>query len=246
MTRFLALSLGASLALATPAAAKVVVADFDELGNLDEVYCGKVENVSYCDVNKYAYGHYGPYLFLSDYDWIDATTLTADPGTYFTPLGFAFRGWSTVWRRPCPECAGLTEPGALDAYLWDLIAFNEGEFAPYDHDFLAVEGYRGGRLVAATRLGGEGDGAVSLDRRFAGIDRLRFDLLGAYFESVAYEEDGYVYTCWFNENRWCNEAVIDDLAFRADVEAPAPIPLPAALPLLLAGLGGLALLRRPG
>lgn len=117
MERFLALAFGMGIALATPAAAKVVVADFDELGNVDEVYCGSVENVNYCDVNKYDYSHLAPNLFISDYDWWDETSITADPGTFFTPIGFEFDGWSQVWRRACPECADKTDPYELSSYL---------------------------------------------------------------------------------------------------------------------------------
>ena len=67
----------ADLLVALPAGAGVVTIDFDELSLPDEVYCGKVANVNYCDVNKHVYGHVGPHLFISDYDWQDETTISA-------------------------------------------------------------------------------------------------------------------------------------------------------------------------
>jgi hypothetical protein len=41
-----------------------------------------------------------------------------------------------------------------------------------------------------------------------------------------------------------NQIVFDDITFGTDNPGPVPIPLPASLPLLLAGLGGIAALRR--
>lgn len=231
--------LGACLALlACPAAAEPVVIDFDELGNFDEVYCGSVGNVNYCDVNKYLYGHVGSYLFLSDYDFFATTEITADPGTYFTPVGFEVDGDSTVWRAPCPECAELTEAEVFDL-VWYGAPGELGAFEVYEYEFFAVEGYRDGALVARSTIGEEGFGSVELGTDFAAIDRLRFDLLGAYFEDARYEEDGYLYICLLNEYYYCNEAWIDDLVVRTNV-APAPIPLGASGTALAGGLALLA------
>lgn len=68
-------------------------------------------------------------------------------------------------------------------------------------------------------LSGSGDGSSSLitGLEFFGITELTFDFAGS--------------------------GAIDDLVVEA-VDGPAPIPVPAALPLLLAGLGGLGLVAR--
>lgn len=222
------------IVMTTPAAAKVVVADFDELGFDDDVYCGSVGNVNYCDVNKYDYGHIAPYLFISDYDWQDETSVTADPGTYFTPLGFEFSGGSALWRLACPGCARLSQAEA-DAFGYSVLANAPAAFDIYEYDFFAVEGYRDGALVARTTFGEKDQGTVNLDDGFAAIDRLRFDLLGGYFESLGYEEDGYIYTCLLNVYGDCNSATIDNLVVRTDA-VPAPIPLGASGTALAGGL----------
>ena len=178
------------LLVAPPAAAKVVTIDFDEFGNLDEVYCGERANVNYCDVNKYLYGHVGDYLLLSDYDWSASTTLTADPGTVFTPLRFAVRNaFSAVWRLRCPDC---TDP-------YKAAYSRANEFEIYDYDYLLIEGYRDDRRVASQSLDPGGGTTVTLGTGFEDIDRLDLSLRGAYFEYAALEEDGYVYTCLLNE-----------------------------------------------
>ena len=234
-----------ALVAALPAWAGVVEIDFDELGLYDETYCGKAANVNYCDVNKYVYSHVAPFLFISDYDWSDETTLTADPGTVFTPIGFEFSGFSRLWRASCPECAGIEDERELSNYVWDTAYQAEDRFEIHDYDFLAVEGYRGGALVARAELGSEDEGVVALDESFTGIDALRFDLLGGYFESAGYEDDGYIYTCLLNMYSDCNSASIDNLVVRA----PDPGPVPAPVPLmsggwaLATGLGALAAAR---
>ena len=226
--------------LASPAAAKVVTIDFDELGNPDDVFCGQRANVSYCDDNKYLYGHIGDYLLLSDYDWSASTSITADPGTVFTPLRFDVRNaFSAVWRLPCPDCA---EP--FDAY--EVVETRADEFEIYDYDYLLIEGFRGDRRVASQSLDPGGSATVTLGTGFEDIDRLDLSLRGAYFEDAALEDDGYVYTCLLNPYSYCNSADIDDLVI--ETNAPiAPIPLGGAGVMLAGGLpllGAVAMRRR--
>ena len=225
---------------APPATAKVVTIDFDELGNFDEVYCGQRANVSYCDPNKYLYGHVGDYLLLSDYDWSASNSIIADPGTVFTPLRFEVRNaFSAVWRLYCPECTGSYDP-------YDAVYSRADEFEIYDYDYLLIEGFRDDRRVASQSLDPGGSATVTLGTGFEDIDRLDLSLRGAYFEDAALEDDGYVYTCLLNEYAYCNSADIDDLVIETDAPL-APIPLGGAGVMLAGGLlplGAVAMRRR--
>ena len=239
MERVVSVILAGCLMAAAPAAAKVVTIDFDELGFDDDVYCGKRDNVNYCDDNKYLYSHIGDYLLLSDYDFSADTDITADPGTYFTPISFEVSAFSQVWRLYCPECVD-------DSVADEAVYVREDEFEVYDYDYMTITGFRDGARVASQSLDPTSLSMVTLDAGFADIDRLNLALNGAYFESYALEEDGYLYTCILNMYSYCNEATVDNLV--VDTAAPlAPVPAGGsglALAGALAMLGGSARRRR--
>jgi hypothetical protein len=79
------------------------------------------------------------------------------------------------------------------------------------------------------------------------IDGLGFTVIGVFNTLMtSFDLDSYGFTGDFSFVRVVNtsESNSPDFDAAAGYYAPAPVPLPASLPLLLAGLGSIALLRR--
>ncbi len=223
-----------------PVTAKTVTFDFSETGQPDNVFCAKKANVSYCDDNKYQYEWLADYILISDYDFFSRIEFTADPGTYFTPLDLdVLSASSRVWRAPCPGCrdADIDE----EALYRGTSAY---DLEVYDYPYLNLLGYRDGELVADAKLDPTGLDHLKIPDQFQDIDLFRLDLLGAYFERAAVEDDGYLYTCLPNENFYCNEMTFDNLRIATGKASPAPVPLPLPALALGSALGLLLLTRR--
>lgn len=155
-----------------------------------------------------------------------------NPGTiHLDDGGTANTAWVTF------ATGGIFSARSMDAIGLSMASFvDDGEeVTPVPYDNVLVQGFLNGAEVAAARystgLAG-GPAAFAFGAGFAGIDLLRISAVTSAGQD------------WQGLPIQCGDAPCGH--FEIDAVTLAPVPLPAALPALLAGLGALAAIGRRG
>lgn len=232
--------------------AATVTIDFNEFADPDyEGQTGSVGNVNYEDYNRYLYGiNAQGFLVLGDDGFSNSTVFTADPGTYFTPVSLEVGAINNLVRAPCPGCS----PGEIQALADACIDYSAGDpgcegFAPFDDfDYLMVNGYVDGVLVAEQALGSGlpgYSGALSFGSEFAGLSSLTVEVLSTPRGGPP-DTDSYAYACGYIFFQGCVSGAVDDFTVALDQPkgGVAPVPVAASLPLLGGALAALGLAAR--
>ena len=224
---FAALALAAT---ALPAAARTVTLTFDSVPRYEDVYEDLEDGVLTPVVEKG--------FHIRNADGMGAATNLA----YYNAAGTIHLDDSgTDFARAVSFDAGGLRFSALSSVVIGLgqeafIINDEGEtVGPVPYDNLRFEGFRDGALVATSdRSTGAAGGVFTflLGADFADLDRLTITNIGPFGQYW----EGHELDCM---DAPCGHVNLDSLTL--DVAA---VPLPAALPLAVAGLGALATLRR--
>ncbi|MFD1158781.1 hypothetical protein [Roseovarius aestuarii] len=183
----------------------------------------------------------GNVLYLHDDGGIITSTFSRQNGQRFNVLGGSFSGYSLLYK----AVSGAHPAGNSNLEYYYNGQLSHLAFVP--DLYYSVQGYRSGQLVAQVTQLATIAGNVGWGRLFSNIDQFRLSLLlpnnrttyaprwpGGGAINLPYAPGNYF--C----NEWCGGLQLDNLKI-------APVPLPAALPLLalvLMGLGFIGWLRR--
>jgi hypothetical protein len=127
----------------------------------------------------------------------------------------------------------------FSATSFDIPGRNNNSNTSYKTDVITAEGYLNGNLVASITFPEAGSSTLILPDTFTGLDTFSLTLvsyLGVYGKSPEPYDDSYCYLAP------CNHFDIDNIVLEPMVAAP--VPLPAAFPLMVSALAGLSLFRR--
>lgn len=243
--RFLTfMAIGAICLLSTPANAATFTIEFNEITDSFErgepSICAKAENISYCNYAKGLYGEFGRDALIGDFDWGQRITFRADPGTYFTPLGFdIIYSFSNLYRLEI-DCGGSDDPHYCETYgpdyFYDFVA-NISADDRVEYDYLNLSGFRDGVKVASMDMDPSKVSVAAFGKEFTAIDALVFQLDPSFVDRTfnLFHFGDYYYGCVTNHGgdpQVCNELRFDNLRVET-------VPLPASLWLLGGALGAL-------
>lgn len=239
MKTLMAAAVAASFAMPVQAA----TLDFDDKTIVDEATnTHKQDGFSFQSSIAYAYGGR---MYLHDDSGVTRSLLKRDDHEPFSVHHADIGGYSLLYK----AVSGASPDGELEYTLaGDLMHL---ALVPL---YFTVDGFRNGSLISSiTSLVPTGDlSNIKFGSLFTDIDELAISLLlpdsrlkyagdsgwpddpGEPLLELPFDSGGYY--CW----EWCGGLQIDKLEY----STLAPVPLPASLTMLLAGLGGLVLTRR--